>query len=206
MRRSLLGLAVAVGLCLAAFAAAQEAPAPTPSPKPHKPPSKNAKNAKPDRPPVDFSGVWELDTKASHGVVKALENSAFKVQQTGNRITIEPIGQNSSEHLMADQIIVDGKQYEKNLGKDKGTVIAKWGNDGTSLWMEAVSGSNEDPRAAVQRMVWRLQDFGNTWTRQSWTISGAGSKQTFLIFRRRPPDWVPTIVFPTPQAPTPAAP
>jgi hypothetical protein len=200
MRGAPIGLRLAAGLCLAALAAAQEVPVPTPSPKPP------SKKAKPGRPPVDFSGVWELDTKTSHGVVKALENSAIRVQQTGNRITIEPIGQNASQHLMADQIVVDGKQYEKNLGRDKGTVIAKWGNDGTSLWMEAVSGNNEDPRAAVQRMVWRLQDFGNTWTRQSWTISGAGSKQTFLIFRRRPPDWVPTIVFPTPQVPTPTAP
>jgi hypothetical protein len=200
MRRFPLGLGLALGLCLNALAASQEAPVPTPSPRPQ------PKNAKPVRPPVDFSGVWELDTNASRGVVKALENSAFRVQQTGNRITIEPIGTNSSQRLMADQIIVDGQKYEKNLGKDKGTVIAKWGNDGTSLWMEAVSGNSEDPRAAVQRMVWRLQDFGNTWTRQSWTISGAGSKQTFLIFRRRSPDWVPTVVFPTPKAPTPAVP
>lgn len=188
-----------MGLCLAAFAAAQEAPVPTPSPKP--PP----KNAKPAPPPVDFSGVWELDTQASHGVVPAMVNAVLKVQQNGNRITIEPIGQNASEHLMAEQIIVDGQKYEKNLGKDKGTLVAKWGNDGT-LWMEAVIATPQDPRAAVQRMIWHLRDFGNTWTRQTRTVSLDHSKDTFYVFRRRPPDWVPTIVFPTPNAPTPAAP
>jgi hypothetical protein len=203
-RRASRGLrvaAAALGLAtFAALASAQEAPAPTPIPKPER------KSAKPGRPPVDFSGVWELDTEASRGVVKNMQRAALRVAQTGNRITIEPLGKDGSQFLMAEQIVVDGKTYEKNLGKGKGTLLAKWGNDGTSLWMEAVSGNTEDPRAAVQRMVWRLQDFGNTWTRQSWTISGAGSKQSYLIFRRKPADWVPPIVFPTPKAPTPAAP
>ena len=67
--------------------------------------------------------------------------------------------------------------------------------------MEAVSGTDQDPRAAVQRMVWRLRDFGNTWTRQTWSIAGETSKQTFLVFRKRPADWVPPILTPVP-APT----
>jgi hypothetical protein len=179
------------GLVAASFLAGQAAPAPTPTPRPAA-----GKAAKP-RPPIDFSGIWELDPKASQGVAKAMENAAFRVQQNGNRIWLEPMGV-AANNILAEQIVVDGQLYEKSLGKQKGTLIAKWGKDNASLWMEAVSGTEQDPRAAVQRMVWRLQDFGNTWTRQTWSIAGGTSKQTFLVFRRRPANWVPPVVTPLP--------
>lgn len=205
MRRRRLGIlpGALAALGAAAFLAAQEAPAPTPSAAAPKTEHKKG-SAKPSspKPPLDFSGVWELDPKASQGVVKAMEHAAIKIEQNGNRIWISPLGAASTEKLLADQIVVDGQLYEKKLGKDKGTVLAKWGTDNQSLWIEAVNGTPQDPRAAVQRMVWRLRDFGNTWTRQSWTISGETSKQTFLVFRKRPADWVPTPSYfpPTPTA------
>jgi hypothetical protein len=204
-RRAAARLAAAFPLLLAAFAAsalAQEAPAPTPSPKPARKPQVG----KAPHTPLDFTGTWELDAKASHGVVPAMENAALKVHQNGNRIWIEPLG-TALGKLQSEEIVVDGQLYEKKMGRDKGTVLAKWGTDGTSLWIEAVKATEEDPRAAVQRMVWRLRDFGNTWTRQSWSISGETTKQTFLVFRKRPADWVPTpILFPTTPTPTPAPP
>jgi len=201
--RAALGLAAALGLGVVALLSAQEAPAPTPSPKAQKPAAKKGHTTPELKAPLDFSGVWELDPKASQGVVKAMEHAAIRIEQNGNRIWIAPLGESSTGKLLADQIVVDGQLYEKKLGKDKGTVLAKWGTDNQSLWIEAVNSTPTDPRAAIQRMVWRLQDFGNTWTRQSWTISGETSKQTFLVFRRRPADWVPTPVY-FPRTPTPA--
>jgi hypothetical protein len=197
------GVLAAFGI--AALVSGQEAPAPTPSPARVKTEHKKG-SAKPASPkaPLDFSGVWELDAGASQGVVKAMEHAAIRIEQNGNRIWIAPLGDASTGKLLADQIVVDGQLYEKKLGKDKGTVLAKWGTDNQSLWIEAVNSTPTDPRAAVQRMVWRLRDFGNTWTRQSWTISGENSKQTFLVFRKRSADWVPTPVY-FPRTPTPSA-
>lgn len=202
-RRAAAWLAAAFPLLLASLAAsalAQEAPAPTPSPRPARKPQA----AKAPHTPLDFTGTWELDAKASHGVVPAMENAALKVHQNGNRIWIEPLG-TALGKLQSEEIVVDGQPYEKRLGKEKGTVLAKWGND-ESLWIEAVIPTPQDPRAAVQRTIWRLRDFGNTWTRQTRTVSGELSKDTFYVFRRRPNDWTPPIVFPTPLAPTPASP
>jgi hypothetical protein len=202
-RRLAVGLSLSLFVGLAALLAGQDVPAPTPSPRPEKPAARKGSAKPAPKAPLNFSGVWELDPKASTGVVKAMEQAAIKIEQNGNRIWIGPLGSASTGKLLADQIVVDGQLYEKKLGKDKGTVLAKWGNDNQSLWIEAVNSTPQDPRAAVQRMVWRLQDFGNTWTRQSWTISGENVKQTFLVFRKRPADWVPTPVY-FPRTPTPS--
>jgi len=194
IRRGIAGAMLGLGL---SSLLAQEAPAPTATPAASA--ARKHAAAKPPRAPVDFSGTWELDPKASQGLVTAMQDAALRVHQNGNRIWIEPIGP-AIGTLQGDQIVVDGQLYEKRLGKDRGTLLAQWGNDGTSLWMEAVIGTEQDPRAAVQRMVWRLRDFGNTWTRQTWSISGPKTKQTFLVFRKRPAGWVPT---PRPVPPTP---
>jgi len=198
-----IGLAAALALGAVGLLSAQEAPAPTPSPRPAKSGARKGGANAATKAPLDFSGVWELDPAASQGVVKAMEHAAIKIEQNGNRIWIAPLGAASTEKLLADQIVVDGQLYEKKLGKGKGTVQAKWGTDNQSLWIEAVNSTPTDPRAAIQRMVWRLRDFGNTWTRQSWTISGDNSKQAFLVFRKRPADWVPTPTY-FPRTPTPA--
>ena len=81
---------------------------------------------------------------------------------------------------------MDGKKYEKTLGAgQKGTLEAAWGNDGTSLWLQAIAGTEGDPSSAVQRMIWRLRDGGKTWTRQTMTIQPDGTKETMLVFRKR---------------------
>ena len=36
-------------------------------------------------------------------------------------------------------------------------------------------------------MIWKLEDGGKTWTRQTRTLQPDGSKDTFLVFRKREP-------------------
>ena len=43
----------------------------------------------------------------------------------------------------------------------------------------------DPPQAAAQRMVWRLRDNGKLWTRKTWTLEQGGSRETFLVFRKR---------------------
>ena len=49
----------------------------------------------------------------------------------------------------------------------------------------AIAGTEGDPASAVQRMIWRLRDGGQTWTRQTMTIQPDGTKETMLVFRKR---------------------
>ena len=162
-------------------AASLRSQTPTPPARPAQPAGK----AKTAGPPLDFTGVWVLDPDASRGVSKAMEGAVLSVRQNGNRIWIEPIEAKRAK-ILAEEIIVDGKVYEKSLGgKQKGTLVATWGTDRTSLALEAVMGTDEDPRAATQRMLWRLKDGGKTWTRQTRTIQPGGARDTFLVFRKR---------------------
>ena len=184
-RRAALGTALA--LSLAASAASATAPG---APAPARTPARSASPkpaAKPARAPVNFSGTWDLDFTASRGVIGSMRDAALEVQQDGNRITLSPLG-NSKTRLMADQIVVDGRPYEKKMGRDRGTVTAEWGTDGASLWLQSVDTESKDTPRPMQRSVWRLRDFGTVWTRQTWTITGDQSKQTLLVFRRRKPE------------------
>jgi hypothetical protein len=180
---------LAAGCILAAAAlAAQTA---TPAPKPVRTPGsadspkRSAKAKKKSGPPLDFTGVWVLDAQASSGVGPNMEQAVLSVRQNGNRIWIEQIETNRL-NILAEEIVVDGKLYEKSLGRgQKGTLEAAWGKDGTSLWLQAVARTDENPTAAMQRMIWRLRDGGKTWTRQTRTIQPGGAKDTFLVFRKR---------------------
>jgi hypothetical protein len=175
--------ATALALSLAAAAAAPAAPAPARTPNRSASPNPEAKSA---RAPLNFSGTWDLDFPASRGVIGSMREAALEVQQDGNRITISPLGP-SRTLLQADQIVVDGRPYEKKMGRDRGTITAQWGNDGTSLWLQAIDIESTDNPRPMQRSVWRLRDFGSVWTRQTWTITGDKKKQTLLVFRRRRP-------------------
>jgi hypothetical protein len=182
--RRVLALAVAILLGANLFGAgAGLAQTPAPSPKPPRTPK--AKAPAPSKPMLDFTGVWVLDAEASTGVAPQMENVVLRVRQNGNRIWIEQIESNA-RMVLSEQIVVDGQKYEKGLGAgQKGTLEAAWGNDGTSLWLQAIAATEANPTAAVQRMVWRLRDGGKTWTRQTMTIQPDGTKETFLIFRKR---------------------
>ncbi len=169
---------------LAAAALPAQTPAPTPTAKP-KPKTARTPAVKSAKPPLDFSGIWEIDVKASHGVSPQMEGAVLSVRQNGDRIWIEPIEQKRPK-LLAEEIVVDGKLYEKAVGRgQKGSLQAQWGKDDQSLWLQATSGTEENPNAGVQRMVWRLRENGNVWTRQTWTAQKDGTKETFLVFRRR---------------------
>lgn len=196
MRR--LGVAAAA-LLLAASGAAQTPASPkTVSPKPtaaRTPAKSKAAQARPD-----FTGDWVLDEKASRGVPEAMEGAILRVRQTGDHIWVEPVG-GKGRRLLSDEIVADGRSYEKRLGaRQRGTVQAAWGKDG-ELWIEAVVVSEDKPEGGGrQRMIWRLRDGGQTWTRQTRTLQEDGTAHdTFLVFRKRP---LGSFV-PTPR-PTPA--
>jgi len=184
---------LALALLLAgrvASAVGQEAPAPPPAT--HAPPahSKRAtpKSTKPA--PLDFSGVWVLDPAASQGVSPAMEGAVLSVRQNGNHIWIEPI-ERKEPALLSEEVVVDGRKYEKGLGPTrgrKGTLVADWGKDGTSLWLQVeVSDPDGAEAAGLQRAVWRLRDGGTVWTRQTRTMTKKDVKDTFLVFRKREP-------------------
>ena len=116
-----------------------------------------------------------------------MAEAVLRVRQNGNRIWIEQI-ETPQRKILSEQIVVDGKKYEKSLGNGvKGTLEAQWGNDGESLWLQAIAGQEGDPSSAVQRMIWKLRENGTIWTRQTMTIQPSGTKETFLVFRKRGP-------------------
>ena len=186
----------AAALLLAAAAAPQTpAPAPTAAPKPKAAKTPGAK--KPPAPHANFSGDWVLDPQASKGVSQPMKGAVIHVRQTGDHIWIEPIG--GKGRLLAEEIVADGRSYEKILGsRQKGTVQAAWGKDG-ELWIEAAVGDAENSNGGRQRMIWRLRDGGQTWTRQTRTLQSDGTaRDTFLVFRKRTPGVTPS------PAPSPA--
>ena len=86
--------------------------------------------------------------------------------------------------ILAEEIVVDGKHYEKAIGRgEKGTLEAAWGKDRVAL-DPGVARPDENPTAATAADVWRLQDGGKTWTRQTRTIQVDGARDTFLVFRQ----------------------
>ena len=174
MRRALRTLLM---LCAVLPAAADASPpaAPTPTRRPWAP----------KRPPIDFSGVWEIDAAASQGAPANMSGAVLSVVQSGNRITLEPV---HGEHILlaADQIIADGRTYEKNVStKMKGLVTAAWSPRGESLRIEISAGPPEDLKRMVQRSVWTLSRDRKVWVRQGVTVREGKSSLTRLVFRRR---------------------
>ena len=164
-----------------AIGIAQTAP-PTPKATANSPKRPKAATTKP---PLDFSGVWVLDAAASQNVAPQMQNVVLQVRQNGNRIWIEQIESNA-RMILSEEIVVDGKLYEKNLGGgQKGTLEAAWGKDDASLWLQAVAPAPDSELGAVQRMIWKLTDGGKTWTRQTRTLQPTGARDTFLVFRKR---------------------
>jgi hypothetical protein len=161
---------------------------------PHSPSPAAAKRAA-VKPPLDFTGVWELDEKASRNVSAPMKNAVLSVRQTGNEIFIYPMGPAEGAHLLGETVVVDGRPYEKTLGqKETGYLTAQWGKDRKSLWLEVAAGPPEDPRRSIQRMVWTLSEDRKEWVRQSVSIQEGGSRESRLVFRRRAPGRTPTPV------------
>lgn len=169
-------------------AAASEGLARQTAPPPGSPPPAGrapAPRPSPGKPPLDFTGVWVLDEKASRNVSPPMREAVLNVRQTGNEIWISPMDPSKS-HLMAESIVVDGRGYEKALGnKGKGVLTAAWAKDRKSLWLEMTAGPEDNPRQVVQRSVWKLSSDRRTWIRQSVSIQNGKTQDAMLVFRRR---------------------
>lgn len=172
MRRSLFALAVFAAAVLAAAA-----PAPTPAPPAAA------------RPPLDFSGTWKLDENASVRVAPNMRGAVLVVEQLGDRIRISPAPQGPGKlNLSADEIVADGRPYEKSVGGAKGVVTARWSADGKSLQIEATAEPPEKTRKAVQLSRWSLSPDKAVWVRETHTLSGGKTAVTRLLFRRFVPE------------------
>jgi hypothetical protein len=184
------GVAAAVLLCAAAAGLGQTAPPPpaptAPVPAPKAKPKRSAKQ-KETPAPLDFSGVWVLDASASKGVSTNMEGAVLSVRQNGNHIWIEPI-ERKEPLLLAEEIVVDGRRYEKGVGPAKGhrgTLTADWGKERESLWLQIEAAGEDGEPIGYQRAIWKLQENGTVWTRQTRTITKGEVRDTYLVFRKR---------------------
>jgi hypothetical protein len=169
--------------------AASLSAAATPAPK--SPPKRTPAPARAGAPGsvTDYSGVWELDAAQSQGGASNLDGAVLEVSQKGDHIWIQPLGRTRTT-LLAEEVVADGRSYEKGIGeKDgrRGTLTAKWGSDAKSLWLEVTVGTDEEPRAAVQRSVWRLSEDRSTWVRETITLAHGAARRSRLVFRRQDP-------------------
>ena len=170
---------------LLASAAASFGLARTPAPATTKPAATPPARAASAKPPLDFTGVWELDEKSSRNVAAAMSGEVLTVRQTGNQLWISPMDPEKS-HLLSESIVADGKTYEKTLGnKGRGYLTVDWGKDGKSLWLEVTAGPDENPRKVLQRSVWKLSKDRRVWVRQSVSIQNGRTTESTLVFRRR---------------------
>jgi hypothetical protein len=147
----------------------------------------NAKKPTP-KPPLDFSGVWELDPDLSLNVSSPMQGAVLSVTQKGNRIWISPVQapDKPRQAILAEELVVDGRAYEKTLGPaGKGLVTADWAKDGKSLWIQVQAGPPEDPQAAVQRSVWKLSEDRKVWVRESVSLSKGNATSARLVFRKK---------------------
>ncbi len=150
-------------------------------------PSRTPKTPTP-KPPLDFSGTWELDPKLSVNVSSQMAGAVLSVTQKGNRIWISPVkpDQGARQRILSEEIVVDGVPYEKALGPaGKGLVTAGWAKDSKSLWIEVEAGPPENPRSAVQRSVWKISEDRTVWVRESVSVSKGHSGRARLVFRKR---------------------
>ena len=175
--------ALLVGLSAAALSA-QIAPPPSPTPAPTKPAPTSKKKATPARAPIDFSGTWEIDAAQSQGMSANMREAVISIRQNGDRIWMEPVDR-SRKYLSSEEIVVDGRLYEKALGRGmKGTVQAAWAKDRKSLWIQTVTKNGEGERVAYQRAQWTLKD-PNTWLRRTWTVQQDNNRESLLVFHRQ---------------------
>jgi hypothetical protein len=139
------------------------------------------------KPPLDFSGTWTLDPKASMNVSSQMRDAILSVRQTGNRIWISSVKAETGprSRILSEEIVADARPYEKALGPaGKGLVTAGWARDGKSLWIEVAAGPPENPGEAIQRSVWRISEDGQVWIRESISVSKGHSGRARLVFRK----------------------
>ena len=177
--------ALAAAVLLAGAPLLAQTAEPTVKASPASPPARTPAAAKTVKTPLDFSGIWDIDLKASTGISKNMEKAVLSVRQNGDRIWLEPIEQ-PKPWLVSEQIVVDGRLYEKAMGAGrKGTVQAEWGKDKKSLWIQSTVEMEGASNVVTQRSVWRLREGGKVWTRQTWTVQKESTRESFLVFRKR---------------------
>jgi hypothetical protein len=180
MNRVAASLAFAGLLLLPALMSGQT---PTRPAKPARPAKMRTPAAKP---PLDFSGVWELDLKASVHPNPHYQGSVLSVTQNGDHIWIQPVKQGKGTGVLGEEIVADGRGYEKGIGAaGKGIVTAGWSEDHQSLWIEVKAGPADPSKGAMQRSVWKLSEDRNVWVRESVSISQGKAQSARLVFRRR---------------------
>ncbi|HTD52340.1 MAG TPA: hypothetical protein VK780_04895, partial [Thermoanaerobaculia bacterium] len=132
----------------------------TAAPAPQRTPGRRSSEA-----PLDFSGFWRIDAIASKNINPMMKDSTLSVTQKGNRIWISPGPDVKSGALLSEEIVVDGRPYEKSVGPaGKGIVTADWAPDGQSLRIEARVGTEGDSQNfAIQRSIWKLSSDRTVW-------------------------------------------
>ncbi len=116
-----------------------------------------------------------------------MQGAVLSVRQKGNRIWLSPVTPGSARQTIpSEEIVADGRAYEKALGTaGKGLVTADWAKDGKSLWIEVRAGPAENPKAPLQRSVWKLSEDRMVWVRESVSLSEGEARSARLVFHRR---------------------
>ena len=140
------------------------------------------------KPPLDFSGTWKLDTRLSVNISPNMKDAVLIVEQKRDRIRVSPAPQGPGKvNLAAEEIVADGRAYEKAVGGGKGILTARWSADGRALEMELTGGPPENPRQAVQTIRWTLSADRSRWVRETRTTGEGGPRVTRLVFHREAP-------------------
>lgn len=138
--------------------------------------------------PPNFSGTWNLDEAASANVSPNMKDAVLVVDQKGDHIRVSPAPQGAGKFRLAgDEIVADGRPYEKGVGGGKGVLTARWSADGKALELELTGEAKDTGKTAVQRSRWTLSSDGSTWVRETRTTGNGKTRVSRLVFRRLKP-------------------
>lgn len=138
--------------------------------------------------PLDFSGTWKIDMTSSLNVSPNMKDAVLIVEQRGDKIRVSPARQAPGKVLLSgEEIVADGRAYEKGVGGGRGILTARWSADGRALEMELTGGPPENPRQAVQVSRWTLSADRATWVRETRTTGNGKSRSNRVVFHRETP-------------------
>jgi hypothetical protein len=138
--------------------------------------------------PLNFSGTWKLDEAASANVSPNMRGAVLVVDQKGDHILVSPAKQAPGKlRLAGDDIVADGRPYEKGVGGGKGVLTARWSADGKTLELELSGTAPENGRKMVQTGRWSLSADGSTWLRETRSAGDGKVRVSRLVFRLQKP-------------------
>jgi hypothetical protein len=118
-----------------------------------------------------------------------MRGAVLVVEQKGDHIRITPPRQGAGKVLLAgEEIVADGRPYEKGVGGGKGVLTARWSADRKALELELSATEPEKKLKIVQISRWSLSADGSTWLRETKTTGGGKARITRLVFRREKPE------------------